>query len=70
MNGDYTALVQLDGEWWIGWVQRDPRSEFPGEDAGGTSGDLRERARGALELNRAEARAAVSGSFEEVSIPE
>ena len=69
MRADYTAVVQQDGEWWIGWVE-----EIPGVNSQGKTRDellqnLRDALEEALEMNRAEAGAAASGVFEEVSIP-
>lgn len=68
MVANYTAVVQQDGEWWIGWVQ-----EIPGVNSQGKTRDellenLRDALEEALEMNRAEAVAAASGTFEEVSI--
>jgi predicted RNase H-like HicB family nuclease len=68
MNAYYTAVVQQDGEWWIGWVK-----EIPGVNSQGKTRDellenLRDALEEALEMNRAEAVAAASGSFEEVSL--
>jgi predicted RNase H-like HicB family nuclease len=70
MKASYTAVVQQDGEWWIGWVE-----EIPGVNSQGKTRDellenLRDALEEALEMNRADAVAAASGSFEEVSIPE
>jgi predicted RNase H-like HicB family nuclease len=69
MKANYTAVVQQDGEWWIGWVE-----EIPGVNSQGKTRDellenLRDALEEALEMNRAEAVAAASGPFEEVSIP-
>jgi predicted RNase H-like HicB family nuclease len=69
MKANYTAVVQQDGEWWIGWVE-----EIPGVNSQGKTRDellenLRDALEEALEMNRADAVAAASGSFEEVSIP-
>jgi predicted RNase H-like HicB family nuclease len=69
MAATYTAVVQQDGEWWIGWIE-----EIPGVNSQGGSRDellenLRDALEEALEMNRADALAAASGSFEEVSIP-
>jgi predicted RNase H-like HicB family nuclease len=66
MNAPYTAVVQQDGEWWIGWVK-----EIPGVNSQGKTRDellenLRDALEEALEMNRADAMAAASGSFEEV----
>ena len=69
MAAGYTAVVQQDGEWWIGWVE-----EIPGVNSQGRTRDellenLRDALNEALEMNRADALAAATGSFEEVSIP-
>ncbi len=69
MAANYTAIIQQHGEWWIGWVE-----EVPGVNSQAqTRAELLENLRGALEealeMNRAEARVAATGAFEEVSIP-
>jgi predicted RNase H-like HicB family nuclease len=68
MAGTYTAVIQQHGEWWIGWVE-----EVPGVNSQGTTRDelldnLRDALDEALEMNRADARAAAAGTFEEVSL--
>ena len=65
----YKAIIQRDGEWWIGWVE-----EIPGVNSQGTTREelienLRSALQEALELNRADARAAAKGAFEEATIP-
>lgn len=65
---NYKAILRRDGEWWIGWIE-----EIPGVNSqGATREELLENLRSALseilELNRAEAKAAASGSFEEETI--
>lgn len=65
----YSAVIQQDGEWWIGWIE-----EVPGVNCQESSREalvvsLREALAEALEINREYARAAASGkSFEELSI--
>jgi len=64
----YTAIIQRDGPWWIGWLE-----EIPGVNSqGATREELLENLRSALdeilEINRADARAAVKGTFEEAKI--
>lgn len=64
----YTAIIQQDGTWWIGWIE-----EIPGVNAQGeTREELLENLRSALnemlEMNRSDARAAVRGKFEEEKI--
>jgi predicted RNase H-like HicB family nuclease len=64
MAANYTAVIQRHGEWWVGWVE-----EVRGVNSqGATHGELLENLRDALEMNRAEARAAANGPYEEVSI--
>jgi predicted RNase H-like HicB family nuclease len=69
MAGSYTAVIQRDGEWWIGWVE-----EVPGVNSQGATRDellenLQDALDEALEMNRADAKAAANGDFEEVSLP-
>jgi predicted RNase H-like HicB family nuclease len=68
MDSRYRAVVQRDGEWWIGWIE-----EIPGVNSQGRTRDellenLSSALDEALEMNRAEARAAARGEYEEVSI--
>jgi predicted RNase H-like HicB family nuclease len=65
----FTAVVQHHAPWWIGWIE-----EIPGVNSqGATREELLENLQSALEealeMNRADARAAAAGSYEEVSIP-
>jgi predicted RNase H-like HicB family nuclease len=68
MSATYTAVVQQSGAWWIGWVE-----EIPGVNSQGASREelldnLRDALEEALEMNRADARSAASGTYEEVSL--
>ena len=68
MNASYTAVVQRDGPWWIGWV-----AEIPGINSQGVTREelvdnLRSALQEALEMNRAEALAAAGPGYEEVSL--
>lgn len=68
MKPAYTAVIQRDGEWWIGWIE-----EVAGVNAQAATrdellGDLRIALNEALEMNRAEAISAASATYEEVSI--
>ena len=65
----YTAVIQKHDEWWIGWIE-----EVPGVNAQESTREellasLEEALSEALEMNRADARAAAIGLYEEVSIP-
>jgi predicted RNase H-like HicB family nuclease len=68
MAAGYTAVVQQHGEWWIGWIEEVPGVNSQGQTREELLENLRDALDEALEMNRAEARAAATGSFEEVSI--
>ena len=58
VHADYTAVIQRDGAWWIGWVE-----EIPGVNSQGrTRDELIENLQSALEealaMNRADVRPA------------
>ena len=64
----YTAAIQKDGEFWIGWIE-----EVPGVNSQGTSKEellenLHSALQEALEMNRQEAQIAAGDHFEEVRI--
>lgn len=68
MAASYTAVMQQSGEWWIGWVE-----EIPGVNSQGITREelldnLRDALAEALEMNRADARAAATGTYEEESL--
>ena len=69
MGLTYTAVIRRDGPWWIGWVEEIPGVNSQGETREELIENLRSALREAIEMNRAEARAAVKGGFEEVSLP-
>ena len=69
MAQTYTAVIQKDEGWWIGWIQ-----EIPGVNGQERTKDellvsLKSRLEDILELNRKEAIRRTEGeSFEEVTI--
>ena len=68
MEQNYTAVVKQEGEWWIGWIE-----EIPGVNCQEASREellksLRVTLGEALEFNRAEARSAAGGEYEELPI--
>ena len=69
MAANFTAVIQKHGEWWIGWVEEVPGVNSQGQTREELMDNLRDALEEVLEMNRAEARAAASGAFEEVSIP-
>ena len=68
MGTNYTAVIQRDGQWWIGWVEEIPGVNSQGESREELLDNLRSALKEALEMNRSQARSAAGDSFEEVSI--
>ena len=68
MATNYTAVIQQDGEWWIGWVEEVPGVNSQGQTREELLENLRDALEEALEMNRADARAAAVGAYEEVSL--
>ena len=68
MSANYTAVVQQDGEWWIGWVEEVPGVNSQGHTREELLENLRDALAEALEMNRADALAAAGRSYEEVSL--
>ncbi len=69
MATSYSAVVQQHGDWWIGWIEEVPGVNSQGESREELLDNLRDALEEALEMNRADARAAATGAYEEVSIP-
>ncbi|MFM7903859.1 MAG: type II toxin-antitoxin system HicB family antitoxin [Microcystis aeruginosa Ma_MB_S_20031200_S102] len=68
MTNTYTAIIQPDGDWWIGWIE-----EIPGVNCQEASHDqllksLKITLSEALELNKQEAIAATRGNYQEEKI--
>jgi predicted RNase H-like HicB family nuclease len=68
MATSYSAVVQQHGEWWIGWIEEVPGVNSQAQTRDELLDNLRDALEEALEMNRAEARAAATGTYEEVSI--
>jgi predicted RNase H-like HicB family nuclease len=68
MGATYNAVIQQHGEWWIGWVEEVPGVNSQGQTREELLENLRDALEEALEMNRAEARAAASGAYEEVNL--
>jgi len=69
MAASYTAVIQQQGEWWSGWIEEVPGVNSQGQTREERLDNLRDGIDEAREINRADARAAASGAYEEVSIP-
>ncbi len=64
----YTAVIQRDGDFWIGWIE-----EICGVNSQGTTRaellkNLQSTLQEALQMNRLDAREAAGSAFEEVHI--
>ncbi len=68
MGMQYNAVIQQHGEWWIGWIEEVAGVNSQGRTRDELLDNLRDALEEALEMNRAEAKAAATGAFEEVSI--
>jgi predicted RNase H-like HicB family nuclease len=64
----YTAVVQREGKWWVGWIEEVPGVNGQGRTRKEFLDNLKSALKEALEFNREEALAEVKGEFEEVSI--
>jgi predicted RNase H-like HicB family nuclease len=69
VEAKYNAIIQQHGQWWIGWIEEVPGVNSQGHTREELLANLQDALEEALEMNRADARASVSGEFEEVSIP-
>ncbi|HET9112902.1 MAG TPA: hypothetical protein VFN66_03420 [Burkholderiales bacterium] len=68
MSSSYTAVIKQDADWWIGWIEEIPGVNCQEPSRDGLLTSLRETLAEAIELNRADALAAVGHDFEELSI--
>jgi predicted RNase H-like HicB family nuclease len=68
MGPDYSAVIQQHGNGWIGWVQEVPGVNSQGQTREELLDNLRDALDEALEMNRADARAAALGAYEEVGL--
>ena len=65
MNGNYTAILKQEGEWWIGWVEEVPGVNAQERTKEELMDSLRDALHEALEFNREDARSAAQGEFVE-----
>ncbi len=64
----YTAIIQRDGRWWIGWIAEIRGVNSQGRTRKELMDNLRSALKEILDMNRDLARADVEGEFEEVSV--
>ena len=65
---EYTAVIQRDGKWWIGWIEEVPGVNSQGRTRKALIENLRSALKEIVEMKRADARAAASGDFEEARL--
>ena len=68
MAARYSAVIEKHADWWIGWIQEIHGVNSQGRTRRELIANLKSALKEALEMNRAEARAAAGGASEEVSI--
>lgn len=68
MTQTYTAVIKQDANWWIGWIEEVPGVNCQESSRATLLLSLRETLAEAIELNRADALAAVGAKFEELPI--
>jgi predicted RNase H-like HicB family nuclease len=68
MNSPYNAVIQRDGQWWIGWIEEIPGVNSQGESREELLENLRSALREAIEMNRADALSAAKGQYQEEGI--
>lgn len=68
MQSRYTAIIQQDGPWWIGWIEEVPGVNSQGATREELLDNLQSALQEALEMNRNDALAAAGSHHEEVSI--
>ena len=67
-TGTFSAVVQRDGAFWIGWIEEIPGVNSQGETREELLENLHSALEEILEMNRKEALNAIRGDFEEVRI--
>jgi hypothetical protein len=67
-DNDLFGCYQQHGDWWIGWIEQVPGVNSQGVTREELLDNLRDTLEEALEMNRADARAAATGTYEEVSM--
>lgn len=60
--------MKRDGDWWIGWIEELPGVNVQERTKEELLGSLRSALTEALDFNRAEARNAAGGEYEELKI--
>ena len=64
----YTAVIKKSDPWWIGWIEEIPGVNSQAESREELMQNLRSALEEALEMNREEARAQMTGDYLEEQI--
>jgi predicted RNase H-like HicB family nuclease len=65
MTSTYTAMIQQEDGWWIGWIEEVPGVNAQERTKESLLASLREALKETLEFNREDARASAQGSYTE-----
>jgi predicted RNase H-like HicB family nuclease len=68
MDSAYNAIIKHEDRWWIGWVLEIPGVNSQGATREEVLENLRSALKEALDMNRADAVAAATGDYEEVTL--
>jgi predicted RNase H-like HicB family nuclease len=68
MASGFSAVVQRDGDWWIGWIEEIPGVNSQGHTREELMENLRSALQEALDMNRADALRAAKGDYEELIV--
>lgn len=68
MSTEYTAVVQQDEGWWVGWIEEIPGVNSQGKTKNELLANLRSALAEAIEMNREDALRAATGGFAEEAI--
>lgn len=68
MQQNWTAVMKQDGDWWIGWIEELLGVNVQERTREELLESLRSALTEALDFNRAEARNAAGGGYEELKI--
>jgi len=68
MSKEYTAVLKLEGDWWIGWVEEVLGVNCQERTKEALLASLRDVLEEAIELNREAARAVAGDSFLEETL--
>ena len=64
MHNEYTAVIQQDGSWWIGWIEQVPGTNCQEATREELLESLRDVLEEALELNKQESLALLGEGYE------